>query len=46
VLVTRLRIDGPRPDLGDGDGELSEAEGDDALESWCHALEEVLRRWV
>ncbi len=44
--VTRLRIDGPRPALGDADAPLVIAEGDEPLDSWGMALEELLRRWV
>jgi hypothetical protein len=46
VAVARLRIDGPRPALGDGGEEPAVPEADDAAESWGRALERVLGRWV
>jgi hypothetical protein len=45
-LTTRLAIDGPRPSLGEGTGELNLVEGDDASDAWAHALRGVLTRWV
>jgi hypothetical protein len=46
VVVTRLAINGPRPALGDGLGELNLVEGDDAIHSWANALQGVLQRWI
>jgi hypothetical protein len=44
--VTRLAINGPRPALGDGLGELNLIEGDDAPHSWANALQGTLQRWI
>lgn len=46
TTISRLQIDGPRPALGDADGELAIPEGDDPLESWTVALQEILQRWM
>ncbi len=46
AVTTRLAIDGPRPALGDGSGELGSVEGDDAADTWGHALQGLLMRWV
>src|SRR5262249_10178090 len=46
VRTSRLRIAGPRPALGDETEEPEILAGEDAVEAWAKALEEVLRRWV
>jgi hypothetical protein len=46
VVVTRLAINGPRPSLGDGVGELNPVEGEDAQDSWANALQGILARWI
>lgn len=46
VTITRLAVSGPRPALAEGDGELTAAEGDDAVDSWGHALQQLLVRWL
>jgi hypothetical protein len=46
TVTTRLAIDGPRPSLGDGNGELNPVEGDDASDAWANALQGLLMRWV
>jgi hypothetical protein len=46
TVVTRLQVDGPRPALGDGAETPEVVEGDDPLECWGRALEQLLRRWV
>ena len=46
AVTTRLAIDGPRPSLGDGAGELNPLEGDDASDAWANALQGLLMRWV
>ncbi len=46
TVVTRLAIDGPKPSLGDGLGELNPVEGDDATHSWANALQGLLQRWI
>jgi hypothetical protein len=46
TVATRLAIDGPRPSLGDGVGELNPVEGDDASDAWRSALQGLLMRWV
>jgi hypothetical protein len=44
--VSRLAVNGPRPAIGDGVGELNIIEGDDASDSWANALQGILMRWV
>jgi hypothetical protein len=46
TVVTRLKIAGPRPALGDADGEPAVVEAEDAMDSWGTTLEQVLQRWV
>ncbi len=46
TVVTRLQVDGPRPALADGEEAPEVVEGDDPLESWGRALQELLQRWV
>ncbi len=46
TTVVRLRVDGPRPALAEGDGPLTDPEGDDALEVWAKTLEYLLQGWV
>jgi hypothetical protein len=46
TVVTRLQVDGPRPALADGDEAPEVVEGDDPLECWGRALEQLLQRWV
>jgi hypothetical protein len=45
-VLSRLRIHGPRPALGDQFSETAPVEGDDALESWSRTLEQMLQRWI
>jgi hypothetical protein len=46
TTIHRLQIDGPRPALGESDSEPVVSEGEDALESWSAALQEILQRWI
>jgi hypothetical protein len=46
VVTARLRVDGPRPALGDEDAAPTVPEAEDAAETWAAALEQLLRRWV
>jgi hypothetical protein len=46
TVVTRLQVDGPRPALAGGDDPPEVVEGDDPLECWGRALEQLLQRWV
>jgi hypothetical protein len=46
TVVTRLAVDGARPALGDGTADLRPVEGDDAQDSWGHALQQILQRWI
>jgi hypothetical protein len=46
VVVTRLRVDGPRPMLAVGDEDLTIPEADDAPSSWQAALDRLLTIWV
>lgn len=45
-VVHRLQINGPRPFLADPYGELTPIEGEDALDSWGMALQQILQRWI
>jgi hypothetical protein len=44
--VARLRVDGPLPALGEGDGPLSPPEADEPVAGWAAALEALLEGWV
>jgi hypothetical protein len=46
TVVTRMRINGPIPALGDSGEELAKVAADDPMESWGLALQQVLQRWV
>jgi hypothetical protein len=46
TVVTRLQVDGPRPALADGEEAPEVVAGDDPLECWGRALEQLLQRWV
>ena len=46
AIVNRLAVHSPRPELGDGHGELRLVEGDDASDCWAQALQQLLRRWI
>jgi hypothetical protein len=46
VVVTQLRVDGPRPALENADGALACPEVDEPVEGWGAALETLLELWV
>jgi hypothetical protein len=46
VVVTELIVNGPRPEVGGGDGVVAELDGDDAWEVWLETVLRVLRLWV
>jgi hypothetical protein len=46
TLVARLQVAGPRPALGEDNESLQLVEGEDALESWGKALEQILERFL
>lgn len=46
TVVTQLRVDGPRPGLGNSGEAAVEPDGDDALEVWGTALHQLLQRWI
>lgn len=46
VVVTELVVNGPRPQIGDGDGVVAELEGEDAFDVWQETLLRVLQLWV
>jgi hypothetical protein len=46
VVVTQMRVDGPRPVLESADGALACPEGNEAVEGWAAALETLLELWV
>jgi hypothetical protein len=44
--VARLRVDGPLPALGEGDGPLRPPEADEPVAGWAAALQSLLEGWV
>lgn len=46
AVITRLRIDGPRPALAFGDDPEAIPEADGAVDSWAAALEALLEAWM
>jgi hypothetical protein len=46
LVITRLRVDGPRPQLADTTGEVAASDGDDPLATWGQALVSLLRQWL
>jgi hypothetical protein len=46
VVVSRLRVDGPRPQLAEPGEKLETVEGDEPMDSWGQALQTVLGWWV
>jgi hypothetical protein len=46
TLVTRLRLDGPVPALGDGDAAALVPDADTPSDGWHAVVEQVLRRWI
>jgi hypothetical protein len=46
TVLSRLRIQGPRPALGEELTEPAIVEGEDSQESWNLTLEQILRRWI
>jgi hypothetical protein len=46
TVVSRLKVAGPCPALGDGEEPPALVEADDSTESWAQALQQVLARWV
>lgn len=46
TTITRLAVHGPRPAVAEGDGPLVVAEGDEAVDSWGLALQQILARWM
>jgi hypothetical protein len=46
TVVNRLEVAGARPTLGDGDEAPILVEGEDPVDSWAQALQEILGRWI
>jgi hypothetical protein len=46
TVFTSLRIDSPRPALGDADKKVSAHDEEDPLERWGAVLQEILQRWI
>jgi hypothetical protein len=46
AVVNRLQVAGARPGMGDGDAAVAVVGGEDPLDSWGAALEQLLARWV
>jgi hypothetical protein len=46
TVLTRLRIDGPVPELIDGRGLSVPLDADDAADAWFEAVRAILERWI
>jgi hypothetical protein len=48
VVVTRLAVNGPRPEISEAlnSGQMNLVDGDDASDSWANCLQAILARWV
>jgi hypothetical protein len=46
VVVTEFVVDGPRPEIGGGDGVVASLEGEDAVDVWQETALRVLELWV
>src|SRR5262249_49588642 len=46
VVVTELVVNGPQPEIGDGDGAVAALDGEDAFDVWRETVLRVLELWV
>ena len=47
VVITELIVDGPRPEIGEGDGVVGVVEEtDDAFDLWQETILRILQLWV
>jgi hypothetical protein len=46
VVVTELVVNGPRPEIGDGDGVVTALEGEEAFDTWQETVLRILQLWV
>ena len=46
VVVTELVVDGPRPEIGEGDGVVAALEGEDPFDVWHETVLRILQLWV
>ena len=46
VVVTEMIVDGPRPEVGTGDGVVTALEGEEALDVWQESVLRILQLWV
>lgn len=46
TVVNRLVVQSARPALGDGSDDAVPAAGDEPLDSWSEALQQILMRWI
>jgi hypothetical protein len=46
TVVNRLELSGARPSLGDADQPPALVEGEDPVDSWAQALQQILGRWI
>jgi hypothetical protein len=46
TVVTLLRVNGPRPAIGDFYNEIAPPQADDALDCWNLLLQGVIQRWI
>lgn len=46
AVVTELVVDGPRPQIGEGDGTVFALDGEDAFDTWQETVLRILQLWV
>jgi hypothetical protein len=46
VVVTELVVNGPRPEIGEGDGVVTSLEGEEAFDVWQETVLRILQLWV
>ena len=46
VVVTELVVNGPRPEIGGGDGTVAALDGEDAFDVWQETVLRILQLWV
>jgi hypothetical protein len=46
VVVTKLVVEGPRPEIGEGDEPVAELDGEEAFDVWQETVLRILQLWV
>jgi hypothetical protein len=46
VVITELVVNGPRPEIGEGDGVVTALEGEEAFDVWQETVLRILQLWV